>query len=297
MKCFINQSVKPTRHGVSMGCKLLLLTLTQFVFHSAIGFRSLLYREVEGKISKMTISRTPTGKYFICIFTEQEIEQFPKSNKAVGIDLGIKDFAITSDGKKFKNNRYTKKYASKLKRAQQHLSRKKKGSNGFENQRRKTAKIHQKIANSRLDTLHKVSYRLVRDNQILVVEDLNVKGMVKNRKLAKHISDVSWGNFVNLFRYKCDWYGRELIKIDRFYPSSKTCNACGWINKELNLSGREWTCENGHHLDRDLNAAKNILKEGLKLYRQGLPITRRKDDSVYYGSTSVETRSPFIAIA
>ena len=205
------------------------------------GIKVKLHKEVKGKIGKMTISRTPTGKYFVCIFTEEEIQQFPESNKAVGVDLGIKDFAITSDGKKFKNNRYTKKYASKLKREQQHLSRKKKGSNGFEKQKRKVAKIHEKISNSRLDTLHKVSYQLVRDNQILVVEDLNVKGMVKNRKLAKHISDVSWGNFVNLLHYKCHWYGRELIKVDRFFPSSKTCNACGWINKELNLSDREWT--------------------------------------------------------
>src|SRR5690606_15154780 len=183
------------------------------------------------------------------------------------------------------------------KKAQQHLSRKKKGSNGFEKQRRKTVKIHQKIANSRLDTLHKVSYQLVKDNQILVVEDLNVKGMVKNKKLARQISDVSRGNFVNLLHYKCHWYGRELIKIGRFYPSSKTCNACGWIKQDLKLSDREWTCENGHHLDRDLNTAKNILNVGLKLYRQGLPITRRQDESVYYASTSVETRSLSIALA
>src|SRR5690606_39795853 len=141
------------------------------------GIKVKLHREVEGKISKMTISRTPTGNYFVCIFTEQETQQFPKNNKAVGIDLGIKDFVITSDGKKFKNNCYTKKYASKLKKAQQNLYRKKKDSNGIEKQIRKTDKNHQKIANSRLDTLHKVSYRLVRDNQILVVEDLNVKGM------------------------------------------------------------------------------------------------------------------------
>src|SRR5690606_21545391 len=121
--------------------------------------------------------------------------------------------------------------------------------------------------------------------------------MQRRKNYLPNTSEVSWGNFVNLLRYKCDWYGRELIKIDRFYPSSKTCNACGWIKQDLNLSDREWTCENGHHLDRDLNAAKNILKEGLKQYRPGLSITRRKDDSVYYGSTSVETRSLSIAIA
>src|SRR5690606_10347645 len=182
------------------------------------GIKVRLHKEVKGKIGKMTISRTPTGKYFVCIFTEEEIEQFPKNNKAIGVDLGIKDFAITSDGKKFKNNRYTKKYASKLKREQQHLSRKKKGSNGFEKQKLKVAKIHEKISNSRLDTLHKVSYELVKNNQVIAIEDLNVKGMVKNRKLAKHISDVSWGNFVNLLHYKCQWYGRELIMVDRYFP-------------------------------------------------------------------------------
>src|SRR5690606_7977384 len=116
-------------------------------------------------------------------------------------------------------------------------------------------------------------------------------------KLSKHISDASWGNFVNLLHYKCEWYGRELVKINRFYPSSKTCNECGWINQELNLSDRAWTCGNGHHLDRDVNAAKNILTEGLKRYRQGLSITKVEDDSVYYGSMSVETRSPSIALA
>jgi putative transposase len=222
----------------------------------------------------MSITRTPSGKYFVSIFTEQEIEQLPTNNKAIGCDLGITDFVITSDNNKFKNNRYTKKYALKLKEAQQHLSRKQKGSNGFEKQKVKVAKIHEKIANSRLDTLHKVSYELVRDNGLIVIEDLNVKGMIKNRKLSKSIADASWGNFVNLLQYKCHWYGRELVKVNRFFPSSKTCNECGWINQDLNLSIREWTCNNGHKLDRDLNAAKNILKEGLKIYGEELAITK-----------------------
>ena len=228
------------------------------------GIKINLHREVVGKIGKMAITKTPTGKYYVSIFTEQIIDELPKTNKHVGIDLGLKDFVITSDNKKFKNNRYTKKYAKKLKKAQQHLSRKKKGSNGFEKQKLKVAKIHEKIASCRLDTLHKVSYELVRDNGLIVIEDLHVKGMIKNRKLSKHIADASWGNFVNLLQYKCDWYGRELVKVNRFFPSSKTCNVCGWINQNLNLSIREWTCKNGHKLDRDWNASKNILKEGLK---------------------------------
>ena len=229
------------------------------------GIKVKLHRDVRGKIGKMTITKTPTGKYYVSIFTEQVIEELPKSNKQVGIDLGLKDFAITSDGKKFKNNRYTKKYANQLKKAQQHLSRKQKGSNGFEKQKLKVAKIHEKIANCRLDTLHKVSKQLVSEYDVIVCEDLNVKGMIKNHRLSKHITDASWGNFITLLHYKCNWYGKELIKVNRFYPSSKVCGECGWINQNLKLSDREWTCSScGIVHDRDVNAGRNILKEGLR---------------------------------
>ena len=229
------------------------------------GIKIKLHRRLVGKIGKMNISKTPTGKYYVSIFTEQVIEDLPKTDKQVGIDLGLKDFVITSDNKRFKNNRYTKKYAKKLKKAQQHLSRKQKGSNGFEKQKLKVAKIHEKIASCRLDTLHKVSHKLVNEFDVIVCEDLNVKGMVKNHKLSKHISDASWGNFVTLLQYKCDWYGKQLIKVNRFFPSSKCCSDCGWINQELKLSDREWTCNScGVVHNRDWNASKNILKEGLK---------------------------------
>ena len=238
------------------------------------GIKVNIHREIKGKIGKAIITKTSSGKYFVSIHTQQEIKQVEKRDKQVGIDLGLKDFVITSDNKKFKNNRYTKKYAKKLRKAQQHFSRKQKGSNGFERQRIKVARIHEKIANSRLDNLHKVSYELVRDNGLIAVEDLNVKGMVKNRKLSKHIADASWGKFVELLEYKCDWYGRDLVKIDRFFPSSKTCSECGWINQDLNLSVRSWACANGHDLDRDLNASKNVLKEGLKTYGRGSSITK-----------------------
>jgi putative transposase len=257
------------------------------------GIKVKLHREVNGKIGKMNITKTPTGKYYVSIFTEQKVEELPKTNKQVGIDLGLKDFVITSDNKKFKNNRYTKKYARELKKAQQHLSRKQKGSNGFEKQKLKVAKIHEKIASCRLDTLHKVSKKLVETYDLISVEDLNVKGMIKNHKLSKHIADASWGNFVTLLQYKYDWYGKELVKVNRFYPSSRTCGKCGWINQELKLSDREWTCKScGVVHDRDVNASRNILKEGLKIYRQGLSITKVEDKSDYLGSTSVETRSP-----
>ena len=229
-----------------------------------------LHREVKGKIGKMNITKTPTGKYYVSIFTEQVIEELPKTNKQVGIDLGLKDFVITSDNKRFKNNRYTKKYAKKLKKAQQHLSRKQKGSNGFEKQKLKVAKIHEKIASCRLDALHKVSKQLVSEYDVIVCEDLNVKGMIKNNKLSKHIADASWGNFVTLLQYKCNWYGKELVKVNRFYPSSKTCGDCGWINQNLKLSDREWTCKScGVIHDRDVNASRNILKEGLKIISAG----------------------------
>ena len=229
------------------------------------GIKVKLHREVKGKIGKMSITKTPTGKYYVSIFTEQQVEELPKTNKQVGIDLGLKDFVITSDNKKFKNNRYTKKYAKQLKKAQQHLSRKKKCSNGFEKQKLKVAKIHEKIASCRLDTLHKVSIELVKNYDLISVEDLNVNGMIKNHKLSKHIADVSWGNFVTLLQYKCDWYGKQLIKVNRFFPSSKCCSECGWINQKLKLSDREWTCNScGVAHDRDWNASKTILKEGLK---------------------------------
>jgi len=234
------------------------------------GIKVKLHREVKGKIGKMSITKTPTGKYYVSIFTEQEVEELPKTNKQVGIDLGLKDFVITSDNKKFKNNRYVKKYEKQLKKAQQHLSRKQKGSKGFEKQKLKVAKIHEKIANCRLDILHKVSTELVKNYDLIAVEDLNVKGMTKNHKLSKHIADASWGKFVTLLQYKCDWYGKKLVKVNRFYPSSKTCSECGWINQELKLSDREWTCNScGAIHDRDLNASKNILKEGLKIISAG----------------------------
>ena len=234
------------------------------------GIKVKLHREVKGKIGKMSITKTPIGKYYVSIFTEQEVEELPKTNKQVGIDLGLKDFVITSDNKKFKNNRYTKKYARELKKAQQHLSRKQKGSNGFEKQKLKVANIHEKIANCRLDTLHKVSKKLVETYDLISVEDLNIKGMIKNHKLSKHIADASWGNFVTLLQYKCDWYGKELVKVNRFYPSSKTCGDCNWINQELKLSDREWTCKScGTIHDRDVNASRNILKEGLKIILSG----------------------------
>ena len=259
------------------------------------GIKVKLHREVKGKIGKFTISKTPTGKYFVSILTEQEHKPLDKTGKSVGIDLGLKDFAITSDGIKFKNNRYTKKYERALKIAQQHFSRKQKGSNSFEKQKLKVAKIHEKIANTRQDVLHKISYEIVKNYDVICLEDLNIKGMVKNRKLAKHIADASWGTFVEFLQYKANWNDKRVIKINRFYPSSKTCNICGCINQDLNLSTREWTCNNGHKLDRDHNASINILNEGLKIYRQGLPITTVEEKSDF-GNKAYPTKPEALPI-
>ena len=242
------------------------------------GIKVNIHREIKGKIGKFTISKTPTGKYFVSILTEQEYVPNKKTGKSVGIDLGIKDFAITSDGIKYKNNRYTKRYERQLKKAQQHLSRKTKGSNMFEKQKRKVALIHEKIANTRQDVLHKVSNDIVSNYDVICLEDLNIKGMIKNRKLSKHIADASWGTFVRFVEYKANWNDKTVVKINRWYPSSKTCNVCGYINQDLNLSDREWTCKNGHKLDRDLNASINILKEGLKIYGKELAITKVEEN-------------------
>ncbi len=229
------------------------------------GIKCIVHREVKGEVGKMTFFKTPTDRYFVSILTEEQYQPKKKTGAVCGADLGLKDFLITSDGNKFKSNRYTKRYEKELAKAQKHLSRKQKGSNSFEKQRRKVAKVHEKIFNTRQDVLHKVSHQLVSDYDIICLEDLNVKGMMSNRKLSKYIADASWSTFVRFLEYKADWNDKKVVKINRFYPSSKICHVCGWINQDLNLSMREWTCKNGHCLDRDLNASINILNEGLKI--------------------------------
>lgn len=228
------------------------------------GIKVNVHRKVNGEIGKCTLTRTAIGKYFVSLTSEELYQPKEKTGKVCGIDLGLKDFVITSDGLKFKNNRYTKKYERQLAKTQKHRSRKQKGSNSYERQRLKVARIYEKMTNSRMDNLHKVSNYLVSNYDIIAVEDLNIKGMVKNPRLAKHIADASWGTFVRFLQYKADWNDKQIVRIDRFYPSSKTCHECGWINQNLKLSDREWTCKNGHTVDRDVNAAKNILAEGLR---------------------------------
>ena len=230
------------------------------------GIKCRVHREIKGKIGKVTITKTPSGKYFVSIFTEEEyITPIEKTGKSVGVDLGLKDLLITSEGEIFKNNRYTKKYECRLAKAQRHLSRKIKGSKGFESQKLKVAKLHEKISNSRVDYLHKCSISLIRRYDTICIEDLNIKGMVKNHRLAKSVTDASWGTFVNMLTYKAEWNDKRIVKIDRFYPSSQTCSFCGYVNKETkDLSVRAWECPICHtHHDRDVNAAINILRIGL----------------------------------
>jgi transposase, IS605 orfB family len=233
------------------------------------GIKCRVHREVKGKIGKVTITKTPSGKYFASVLTEEEyITPLGKTNKSVGLDLGLKDFLATSEGERFTNNHYTKKYERKLATAQRHLSRKVKGSRGYENQRLKVARLHEKISNSRADYLHKCSISLVKRYDRICIEDLNVKGLMKNRNLAKYIADASWGKFISMLTYKAEWNDKKVVKIDRYFPSSQTCSVCGSVNKDVkDLSIREWECPSCHsHHDRDVNAAINILRVGLKKY-------------------------------
>jgi len=239
------------------------------------GIKVKIDRKVKGTIKHMTITKSKTGKYYVSILTVQERKELPKTGKSVGLDLGIKDLVITSDGQKFENNKYINKYEKDLKHQQRYLSHKTKGSKRYKKQVIKIAKIHEKISNCRNDTLHKISYQIVRDYDTICIEDLNVKGMVKNHKLAKQIEDASWGNFVRMLQYKSDWYGKKVVRIDRFYPSSKTCHICGEKNENLKLSDREWTCEHcGTTHDRDINASINILNEGLRISGMVVPSTQ-----------------------
>ena len=215
------------------------------------------------KINNITISKDCSGRYFVSIQGEKDIKPKQKLNKSIGLDLGLNHLVIDSDGKKYSNVRNTRKYANKLKREQRRLFKKQKGSNNRKKQRLKVAKVHAKIADRRKDYLHKLSSKLIKENQLICLEDLQVKNLIRNKKLSKHISDASWGELVSMMEYKADWYGRKVVKIDRFYPSSKTCSSCGHLHEKMPLSIRKFSCKScGTKHDRDINAAKNVLAVG-----------------------------------
>lgn len=250
------------------------------------GIKAVFHRQFEGKIKSSTVSKTPTGKFFISILVKENID-LPKlpekdESKCIGIDLGLKDFAILSDGTKIKNPKHLKSNLKRLAKAQRKLAKKKKLSKNREKQKRKVAKIHEKVVNCRKDFLHKVTHNIAKNQSYtsVTVEDLNVSGMLKNQKLAKSISDVSWGAFKQFLSYKCNWYGKNLIEIGRFEPSSRLCD-CGYYNRELTLKDRVWTCpicKKTH--DRDVLAANNIKRFAFReqnTYKEEFLPSERRD--------------------
>ncbi len=234
-------------------------------------------REINGLVKSATVSKTPAGRYFVSVLVETIVQPLPKTNSSVGIDLGITDFIVLSDKTEVVNPKFLAKYEKKLAREQKILAkrrevakaanRKLSESRNYQKQRLKVAKVYEKIANCRKNFLHKTSFNLIKNHDVIVIEDLNVKGMVKNRRLAKAISDSAWSEFATMLAYKADWYGKQLVKIDRWFPSSKTCSGCDHVlgEGELTLAMRQWQCPSCNAvLDRDYNASINILNEGLR---------------------------------
>ena len=220
----------------------------------------------QDKVKSITLSKEPNGKFYLSVLIDKPLRQVPQSSSMVGLDLGIKDFAVTSDGQVIENFHFKKNEESRLKRLQRQISKKIVGSKNREKARLRFAKLNEKIRNKKLNFLRDVTNHLIDENQVIVMEDLNVKGMVRNHKLAESISEVNWGEFRRILAYKAAWHGRQLVFIDRFYPSSKRCNHCGYIYKELTLKDRQWVCpECGSLIDRDYNAALNILEEGERI--------------------------------
>lgn len=226
------------------------------------------YKEISGRILSITISKTKSNKYFasICV-TEFEPEQFEKTNQNVGIDLGLKDYAIFNSGEKIENPRFLRRAEKKLAKMKRKLSKKIFGSKNYYKYKIKVARFEEKIRNQRIDFLHKLSIRLIKEYDIICIETLKIKNMMKNRKLAKSIQDASFSRFIRQLEYKAKWYGKVISKIDTFFLSSQLCSSCGFKNSNVKkLSIREWTCSNcNEHHDRDINAANNILIEGLRI--------------------------------
>ena len=246
--------------------KLSLANIKNIKFKCNKKYAEYLQKNKEN-IKSATLKKTPCDEYYLSILVDGDLtHKVKESNNTVGIDLGIKDFVITSEYEVFGNLHFKKNESKKLIRLQKQLSRKQKGSNNRDKARIKLAKAYKKISDKKQYYLHQVSNTLIDENQVICMEDLNVKGMLRNHCLAESIQEMNFGEFRRILEYKAKWYGRNLVFVNRFYPSSKTCNHCGYINKKLKLSDRQWVCPDcGEIIERDYNAALNIRDEGIRL--------------------------------
>ena len=255
-----------SKKNIYTNYKLSLANIKNVKFRCNKKYAEYLQRHKEN-IRQATLTRLPCGEYYLSILVDGDLTRKVKeSHNIIGIDLGIKDFIVTSDGEVFENLHFNKNKSNKIKILQKQLSRKEKNTNNRNKVRIKLAKLYKRITDKKQYYLHQVSNYLIDENQVICMEDLNVSGMLRNHKLAGSIQELNFGEFKRMLEYKANWYGRKLIFVDRFYPSSKTCNHCGYINKKLKLSDRQWVCPDcGEIIERDYNAALNIRDEGVRL--------------------------------
>lgn len=246
--------------------KLSLANIKNVKFRCSKKYAEYLQKH-KANIRQATLTKSPCGEYYLSILVDGDLtHKVKESHHTIGIDLGIKDFVVTSEGEVFENLHFKKNESNKLIRLQKQLSRKQNGSNNRNKARIKLAKVYKRITDKKQYYLHQVSNCLIDENQVICMENLNVSGMLKNHKLAGSIQEMSFYEFKRMLEYKSNWYGRKLVFVDRFYPSSKTCNSCGYVNKKLKLSDRQWVCPDcGEIIERDYNAALNIRDEGIRM--------------------------------